>query len=107
MANGCLHSHETVIPTRQLSFRLRVEGVESPERLAAIASPGSLSRDQHKSGGYVVDTVTSAFHSLLDTPSVEVAVASVASLGNDADTTRAVTGVLAGSHYGAGAIPAR
>ena len=51
--------------------------------------------------------MTAAFWALLHHDSFEETVVAAVSLGDDADTTGAVTGALAGAHYGANAIPAR
>ena len=58
------------------------------------------------SGGYVVHTLEAALWCLLTTDTYETAVLKAVNLGDDADTTGAVTGGLAGIRYGAAAIPA-
>jgi ADP-ribosyl-[dinitrogen reductase] hydrolase len=55
----------------------------------------------------VLDTLRSALWCFLNTDSLEGAVVRAVNLGEDADTTGAVTGALAGAWYGLGAIPAR
>jgi ADP-ribosylglycohydrolase len=55
----------------------------------------------------VVDTVAAAFKSVLVKESFEEAVVTAVSLGDNADTTGAVTGAQAGAHYGTRAIPTR
>lgn len=62
--------------------------------------------DSIRSGGYVVDTLEAALWCLLNTRSYPEAVLSAVNLGDDTDTTAAVTGGLAGIHYGVDAIPA-
>ena len=57
------------------------------------------------SGGYVVDTLKAALWSTLSTSSFEEAVLKAANLGDDADTTAAVAGQLAGALYGYSSIP--
>jgi ADP-ribosylglycohydrolase len=57
------------------------------------------------SGGYVVDTLKAALWSTLSTNGFEEAVLKAANLGDDADTTSAVTGQLAGALYGYSSIP--
>ena len=82
-------------------------GVDQPELVKAVKALPELEWDQIRSGGYVVDTVTAAFKSLLVTGSFEEVVVTAVGLGDDADTTGAVTGALAGALYGAGDIPSR
>lgn len=65
-----------------------------------------LPRDQVSSSGYVVSTLEAALWCLANQPSFEQAVLSAVNLGDDADTTGAVTGGMAGWLYGAQAIPA-
>ncbi len=82
-------------------------GIDNREVLATIERPRSLSREQIKSGGYVLDTLSAAYWSMLQTATFEEAVVSAVGLGGDTDTTAAVTGALAGAHYGLLAIPDR
>lgn len=63
-------------------------------------SPGDLA-----ASGYVVDTLEAALWAFATTDSFEEGVLAVANLGNDADTTAAVFGQLAGAYYGYNAIP--
>lgn len=57
--------------------------------------------------GYVLSTLQSAFWSVLTTDSFEEAVITAVNLGQDADTTGAVAGALAGARWGYGEIPDR
>jgi ADP-ribosylglycohydrolase len=59
-----------------------------------------------KSGGFVIDTLEAAFWCFLTTDSYRDAVLKAVNLGDDTDTTAAVTGALAGLAYGIDAIPA-
>ena len=59
------------------------------------------------SSGYTVHTLEAAAWSFLTTSSYEEAVVRAANLGDDADTTAAVCGALAGTYYGYDAIPQR
>jgi ADP-ribosylglycohydrolase len=59
-----------------------------------------------KSGGFVIDTLEAAFWCFLTTDSYPAAVLKAVNLGEDTDTTAAVTGALAGLVYGLEAIPA-
>ncbi len=60
-----------------------------------------------RSSGYVVDTVQTVLHHTLRAPDVESAVVGAVNQGDDADTTGALAGMLAGAIHGASAIPAR
>lgn len=59
-----------------------------------------------KSSGYVLHTLEAAMWCLLTTDNYSDAVLKAVNLGEDTDTTGAVTGGLAGLLYGAGNIPA-
>ena len=84
-----------------------VEGIEPPVIRAASELAQTGERDQIRSGGYVLDTLTASYRSLLQTDSFEEAVVTAVGLGGDTDTTGAVAGALAGAHYGYEAIPPR
>ncbi len=73
---------------------------------AIVRAPG-LARDDVSSGGYVLDTLSAAFWSLLTTDTAEAAIVCAVALGSDTDTTGAVAGALAGALYGASTLPAR
>lgn len=64
-----------------------------------------LQEQEIKSSGYVVDTLEASVWSLLTTGSYSDAVLRAVNLGEDTDTTGAVTGALAGLLYGYDAIP--
>ena len=55
--------------------------------------------------GYVVRSLEAALWSFWTTESFEEAILTAANLGDDADTTAAVCGQLAGAHYGALSLP--
>lgn len=81
-------------------------GIESPA-LLAIAE-GNY-RNKHKDDiwgtGYVVNCLEAALWCFLHTQSFKEAVLCAANLGNDADTTAAVCGQIAGAYYGEPEIP--
>lgn len=58
-----------------------------------------------KSGGYVVDTLNASLWCILNTDNYKDAVLKAVNLGQDTDTTAAVTGALAGIIYGYDSIP--
>jgi ADP-ribosyl-[dinitrogen reductase] hydrolase len=60
-----------------------------------------------RASGYVVDTVQTVLHYFFHTDSFENCLVGVVNRGDDADTTGALAGMLAGAAYGADAIPAR
>lgn len=56
-------------------------------------------------GGYVVQALEAALWSFASTDTFEEGALKIANLGNDADTTTAIYGQLAGAYYGEEAIP--
>jgi ADP-ribosyl-[dinitrogen reductase] hydrolase len=64
-------------------------------------------RDAIRGIGYVVDSLEGALWSFWSTGSFEEAILTAANLGDDADTTAAICGQVAGAHYGIGGIPER
>jgi len=60
-----------------------------------------------KGSGYVVDCLEAALWCFNGTKTFEEAVLKAANLGDDADTTAAVCGQIAGAHYGESGIPKR
>ncbi|MFO1276413.1 MAG: ADP-ribosyl-[dinitrogen reductase] hydrolase [Sphaerotilus natans] len=60
-----------------------------------------------RASGYVVDTVQTVLHALTTQPDFESAVVRAVNQGDDADTTGALVGLLAGARCGARALPAR
>ncbi|MEE0420032.1 MAG: ADP-ribosylglycohydrolase family protein [Lachnospiraceae bacterium] len=64
-----------------------------------------LSRESIQSSGYVVHTLEAALWCLSTTDSFEQCVLKAVNLGDDTDTTAAVTGGLAGIVYGYDSIP--
>jgi len=59
-----------------------------------------------RGSGYVVESLEAAMWCFLRTDSFEDAILMAANLGDDADTTAAVCGQIAGAYYGASKIPA-
>jgi ADP-ribosyl-[dinitrogen reductase] hydrolase len=60
-----------------------------------------------RAGGYIVDTLQTVLHYFFHTDSFEACVTETVNRGEDADTTGALAGMLAGAHYGIDAIPPR
>jgi ADP-ribosyl-[dinitrogen reductase] hydrolase len=77
-------------------------------RVAAIAGGGFLGKSpaQIRGSGYCIDSLEAALWCVHHAASFEEAVLLAANLGDDADTTAAVTGQIAGALHGVDAIPA-
>lgn len=60
-----------------------------------------------RASAYVVDTVQTVLHHFFTVDSFEECVVQTVNRGDDADTTGALAGMLAGALHGAGAIPER
>ncbi len=60
-----------------------------------------------RASAYVVDTVQTVLHCFVTQPDFEQAVITAVNLGEDADTTGALVGMLAGARCGAGRLPRR
>ncbi len=67
----------------------------------------SVERGEVRSGGFVLETLQSAFWAFRHHDGFEDVVVAAVNLGGDADTVGAVAGALAGARYGASAIPVR
>lgn len=83
------------------------EGALAP-KIEAVAA-GSFSRRQPpdiRGTGYVVQSLEAALWAFATTEDFRAAVLAAANLGDDADTTAAIAGQLAGACYGESAIPA-
>jgi ADP-ribosyl-[dinitrogen reductase] hydrolase len=84
------------------------ESLELSPRLAALARGDYADKDEDdiRGSGYVVESLEAALWSFAHTESFHDAVLTAANLGDDADTTAAVCGQLAGAFYGEPEIPA-
>ena len=78
------------------------------EKIQTIAAGGyqGKSREEIRGSGYVVESLEAALWCFCSTGSYREAILTAANLGDDADTTAAVCGQVAGAYYGAAAIPA-
>jgi len=78
-------------------------------KIIAIASGAYRHKraDEVKGTGYVVDSLEAALWAFHTTDSFEAAVLAAANLGDDADTTAAICGQIAGAFYGERGIPGR
>jgi ADP-ribosyl-[dinitrogen reductase] hydrolase len=79
-------------------------GAPSIEAIARGEYRGK-SRDAIRGSGYVVDCLEAALWCVWTTDTFEAAVLAAANLGDDADTTAAVAGQVAGALYGVEGIP--
>jgi ADP-ribosyl-[dinitrogen reductase] hydrolase len=82
-----------------------ITGIANDEVVARVIGAVDRQIDEVKAGGYVLDTLSAALWCLLRHDSFEATVVAAVALGDDADTTGAVSGALAGAFYGASAIP--
>jgi ADP-ribosyl-[dinitrogen reductase] hydrolase len=95
------------LPLRQvLDLRGILADTGSP-RLREVAEGKYLGKPaaQIRGSGYVVDSLEAALWCCARHDSFEGAVLEAANLGDDADTTAAIAGQLAGATWGASAIP--
>lgn len=84
-----------------------VTGLTS-ENIQAIA-PGDYrvkQEDEIRGSGYVVESLEAALWCFWQTTSFKDAILKAANLGDDADTTAAICGQVAGAYYGEAGIPA-
>lgn len=78
------------------------------ERLKGVIENRSYadkSSDEILGSGYVVESLEAALWAFWNHDSFEDAVLAAANLGDDSDTTAAITGQIAGAYYGLSAIP--
>jgi ADP-ribosyl-[dinitrogen reductase] hydrolase len=65
------------------------------------------SSDRIRGTGYVVESLEAALWCFLQTARFEAAILKAANLGDDADTTAAICGQVAGAYYGESGIPGK
>ena len=63
--------------------------------------------NQIRGSGYVVESLEAALWSFYQTDTFEAAILQAANLGDDADTTAAICGQIAGAYYGESGIPTK
>lgn len=79
-----------------------------PHVLAIATGDGCRkSIDAIKGTGYSVESLDAALWCFTHTDTFEAAILTAANLGDDADTTAAITGQIAGAYYGNEGIPAK
>jgi ADP-ribosyl-[dinitrogen reductase] hydrolase len=84
-----------------------VADVDNAEVVETIRGAAGLDDDAVRSGGFVLETLGAAFWTIAHRDSAEEAIVTAVSLGDDTDTTGAVTGALVGARYGVRALPER
>ena len=94
----------TGMPKAALMQGLQFEPAEP--KVAELASGAFLCKDEGaiNGTGYCVASLEASLWCFFKTDSFESAVLQAANLGDDADTTAAITGQIAGAYYGASAI---
>jgi len=99
---------ELLLNGQQPDFLERVAAVIEERAVAqAVRVVPLLAADEVRSTGYALHTMQTALWCLTHHPTFEEAVIAAVNFGDDADTSGAVTGALAGAREGSGAIPAR
>lgn len=90
----------------QILFENNVAKITSSSILdIAMGKYVDKSVDQIQGTGYVVDSLTAALWAFWNSKSFADAVLTAVNLGNDADTTAAICGQIAGAYYGRDGIP--
>jgi ADP-ribosyl-[dinitrogen reductase] hydrolase len=82
-----------------------VVGIENDEVRQAVLDAANRDRRDVRAGGFVLETLGASFWSLLQGKSAREVIELAVAFGEDADSTGAVTGALAGAAYGASALP--
>lgn len=115
--SGLTHAHITsksacwhyVVMAQALLEGCDKETIKRIFRIADLSHPfdrlkqlDSLTRDEIRSSGYVVDTLEAALWCFLKADSYRECVLMAVNLGEDTDTVAAVAGGLAGIYYGIG-----
>jgi ADP-ribosyl-[dinitrogen reductase] hydrolase len=83
------------------------EGIDNAEVAETIRTAADRDYDDVRSDGFVLETLGASFWAIAHRDSAEEAIVTAVSMGDDTDTTGAVTGALVGAHYGLGAMPKR
>jgi ADP-ribosyl-[dinitrogen reductase] hydrolase len=105
-------SDAATLATGRMAQRLILGGSRDdcrPLAAALVADHPEFGFDPYpgRASGYIVDTVQTVLHFFLGTDSFAACLTAVVNRGDDADTTGAIAGMLAGAAYGAAGIPER
>ena len=92
------------IPAFLLSQSIDPDEIDKFRRLL-VEDIFERNRDEIRGNGYVVHTLEASIWCLLSTSNYKDAVLKAVNLGEDTDTTAAITGGLAGIYYGLSTIP--
>ena len=99
---------ELLLNGQQPDFLERIAAVIEERAVAqAVLAIPYIREAEVRSTGYALHTMQTALWSLTHYPTFEEAVIAAVNFGDDADTSGAVAGALAGAREGAGAIPER
>lgn len=82
-----------------------VAGISDERVREAVLAAAALPRNEVAAGGFVLETVGASFWALANYSTAEEIIVQAVSLGEDADSTGAVVGALAGAAFGAAALP--
>ncbi len=93
------------VPKRELLAASRYPAATVEVSAIAAGSFRAKSRPDLPASGYVVDTLEAALWALENSDDFRTGALLAVNLGNDADTTGAVYGQIAGAVYGVGGIP--
>jgi len=99
---------ELLLHGQRPDFLERIAAVIEERAVAqAVRAIPYIGEAEVRSTGYALHTMQTALWSLTHHPTFEEAVVAAVNFGDDADTSGAVTGALAGAREGVGAIPER
>ncbi|WP_254783970.1 ADP-ribosylglycohydrolase family protein [Collimonas sp. OK307] len=81
--------------------------IPSEPKLTALATASFITKAEAdiRGSGYCIDSLEAALWCFFNTDSFDDAVLRAVNLGDDADTTGAITGQIAGAYYGIEAVP--
>lgn len=82
-----------------------IESIPNDELRAVVLGAARLDRAEVAAGGFVLETVGAAFWALGTSCGAREAIERGVALGEDADSTGAVVGAMAGAAYGAAGLP--
>jgi ADP-ribosyl-[dinitrogen reductase] hydrolase len=82
-----------------------VTGVANGDVREAVLVAAGLHASEVRAGGFVLETISASFWALQNAKTARAAIEAAVALGEDADSTGAVIGALAGAAFGASALP--